>query len=327
MGCLQLTYEPTLKVIARTEKCERSGEGKSYAGAYKYKFQAQEWQEELGLNIYFFKFRMSDPSIGRFLQIDPLSDGYVYNSTYAFAENKVVSNYELDGLEAKLAIHGEGAGGTSYTKSDVNSFHARASTLEKNDGYNAEKVSNGAQLLSVLKTATAAEGSVEKAVIFAHGGYSGVFLNNDEGFYSNKNIGKNSASVPDMASSIKRGEIKFEDNASIVFGMCNAAASDNSIAFNITETTGVTTIGATGYVGPEIINGKESGNLVTDGTFIKSEMVYDISVVNPVTGLSEVLFTVASKSYADFFAENLKFNMTSRVVKTDLGNKINPTSY
>ncbi len=26
MGCLKLTYEPTLKVITRTEKCERSRE-------------------------------------------------------------------------------------------------------------------------------------------------------------------------------------------------------------------------------------------------------------------------------------------------------------
>ncbi|MBM6498164.1 type IV secretion protein Rhs, partial [Flavobacterium macrobrachii] len=40
---------------------------------YKYRYQSQEFQDELGLNIYFFKFRMSDPAIGRFLQIDPLS--------------------------------------------------------------------------------------------------------------------------------------------------------------------------------------------------------------------------------------------------------------
>jgi len=40
-----------------------------------------------------------DPQIGRFLQIDPLSERYVYNSTYAYAENDVVNSIDLEGLE------------------------------------------------------------------------------------------------------------------------------------------------------------------------------------------------------------------------------------
>ncbi len=43
-------------------------------------------------------------AIGRFWQIDPLAETYVYNSTYAFAENKVIANFELEGLEA-ISIH------------------------------------------------------------------------------------------------------------------------------------------------------------------------------------------------------------------------------
>jgi hypothetical protein len=42
---------------------------------------------------------MSDPSIGRFWQIDPLAEDYVYNSTYAFQENKMGMGVELEGLE------------------------------------------------------------------------------------------------------------------------------------------------------------------------------------------------------------------------------------
>jgi RHS repeat-associated protein len=66
----------------------------------KKKFQGQEYNDELGVNVYEFKYRMDDPQIGRFWQIDPLSDKYVYNSTYAFSENKVTAHIELEGLES-----------------------------------------------------------------------------------------------------------------------------------------------------------------------------------------------------------------------------------
>jgi RHS repeat-associated protein len=66
----------------------------------KWKFQNQELDDDLGLNWYGFKWRNHDPQIGRFIQIDPLSDKYEYNSTYAFSENKVTAHVELEGLEA-----------------------------------------------------------------------------------------------------------------------------------------------------------------------------------------------------------------------------------
>jgi len=45
-------------------------------------------------------WRNHDPQIGRFIQIDPFTDKYRYNSTYAFSENKVTAHRELEGLEA-----------------------------------------------------------------------------------------------------------------------------------------------------------------------------------------------------------------------------------
>ena len=59
--------------------------------------------DDLGLNWYGFKWRNHDHQIGRFVQIDPLSEKYVHNSTYAFSENKVTSHVELEGLEAANA--------------------------------------------------------------------------------------------------------------------------------------------------------------------------------------------------------------------------------
>jgi hypothetical protein len=46
-----------------------------------------------------FKWRNHQPDIGRFFNIDPLADKYVYNSPYAFSENQVVAFRELEGLE------------------------------------------------------------------------------------------------------------------------------------------------------------------------------------------------------------------------------------
>lgn len=77
----------------------------------KIKFQGQEFASKefsdgSGVDMYEFKWRMHDPQIGRFWQIDPLADKYIYNSTYAFSENHVTSHRELEGLE-KISIHSQ----------------------------------------------------------------------------------------------------------------------------------------------------------------------------------------------------------------------------
>lgn len=62
-------------------------------------YQGQEFTEDLDLNTHEWKYRMSDPAIGRFWQIDPLAEKYAYNSTYAFQENKLGMGTELEGRE------------------------------------------------------------------------------------------------------------------------------------------------------------------------------------------------------------------------------------
>jgi len=66
---------------------------------YQYKYQGQERQDELGLNWDSFKWRNYDYAIGRFMNIDPLAEDYVYNTPYAIQENKIGLGIELEGLE------------------------------------------------------------------------------------------------------------------------------------------------------------------------------------------------------------------------------------
>ncbi|MDH5379284.1 MAG: hypothetical protein OEW75_00425 [Cyclobacteriaceae bacterium] len=62
-------------------------------------FQDQEKIEDLDLGWVQFKWRNHMPEIGRFFNVDPLAEKYVYNSPYAFSENRVIDGRELEGLE------------------------------------------------------------------------------------------------------------------------------------------------------------------------------------------------------------------------------------
>ena len=72
--------------------------------SYRYKFQGQESDDEMygDNNEYAFEYRIYNPRLGKFLSIDPLTKDYVYNSPYAFSENKVIQFVELEGLETGL---------------------------------------------------------------------------------------------------------------------------------------------------------------------------------------------------------------------------------
>ncbi|QMU66530.1 MAG: hypothetical protein GKR88_21055 [Flavobacteriaceae bacterium] len=85
--------------------------------AQKWKYQGQELTEDLGYNMYEYTFRHYDPTIGRFFAIDPLAADYVYNSTYAFQENKLGLGTELEGLELRKHewLDKEGQNHVDYT--------------------------------------------------------------------------------------------------------------------------------------------------------------------------------------------------------------------
>lgn len=88
----------------------------------KQKFQSQEFDADLGLDMYSFRFRINDPKVGRFWQIDPLAEKYLYNSTYAFSENKVTSHLEQEGLETVplMGVPLAGGHGVMLVQGDVN---------------------------------------------------------------------------------------------------------------------------------------------------------------------------------------------------------------
>jgi RHS repeat-associated protein len=77
------------------------------ASGYRYQGQGQEEDNEFTEGRLVFEYRVHDPRIGRFLSVDPLRQQYAYNSTYAFAENRVIDGIDLEGKEYSTTRSGE----------------------------------------------------------------------------------------------------------------------------------------------------------------------------------------------------------------------------
>jgi RHS repeat-associated protein len=68
---------------------------------YRFGFNGVERENDMygSSNAYEFKYRMYDARIGKFLSVDPLTKSYPWNSSYAFAENRVIDGIDLEGKE------------------------------------------------------------------------------------------------------------------------------------------------------------------------------------------------------------------------------------
>ena len=267
MGCLKLHIEPlpNLRVIHRkkTEKPLKkmgcyypfgllhkgynnvvSSNGNALGQKDK-TFQGQKIDDELGLNWHAFKWRNYDASIGRFFNLDPLAEKFFYNSPYAFSENKVISHFELEGLEAVLAIT---SGKHHITGKNLS---ARGQYIKEARGgdaitkhFNSGGIDN---LVSAFKDATASDPKgIGFVAIWGHG-VPGRIWGENSGF------SVNTSDLSQLNNAIKNGDIKFADQAVIFIGNCNSATCGTgdvrSFAAELSKITGASVIGGNAQVG------------------------------------------------------------------------------
>ncbi len=80
--------------------------GDSYEGTLKngYLYNGKELFDDGDLNWYDYGFRNYDPQIGRFPQLDPLTDSYPFLTPYQYASCDPIANIDIDGLEGYDAV-------------------------------------------------------------------------------------------------------------------------------------------------------------------------------------------------------------------------------
>ncbi|WCL81583.1 hypothetical protein PPO43_00540 [Saprospira sp. CCB-QB6] len=77
-----------------------SGEG------YRFGFNGKEDDRDWGTqNIQDYGFRLYNPSVGKFLSVDPLASKYPFYTPYQFASNTPITAIDIDGLESNVRFN------------------------------------------------------------------------------------------------------------------------------------------------------------------------------------------------------------------------------
>ena len=97
-----------------------SGEG------YRFGFNGKEDDRDWGTqNIQDYGFRLYNPSIGKFLSVDPLSPDYPWYTPYQFAGNKPIWAVDLDGLEESMATLAQQRAQEAYLRQEISENELR----------------------------------------------------------------------------------------------------------------------------------------------------------------------------------------------------------
>ncbi|GEM_PF-3938048 len=99
---------------------------------YNYKYNGKELQTDLDINLYDYGARNYDPSIGRWMNVDPLAEAYFESSPYNYVANNPTNSFDPNGMWVVNI--------TSSTDKNGNINYALQFTAEEDD--DIESLSN-----------------------------------------------------------------------------------------------------------------------------------------------------------------------------------------
>jgi RHS repeat-associated protein len=267
------------------------------------KFQGQEFDQDMEVDLYQFKWRNHDPQIGRFIETDPLATKYEHNSPYAFSENKVTRHVELEGLESvypdprRMFVEGFGQYFSALT-SWMPSYKSEAHANIENEV--SAKVGN----VKVSDTKTWMENKVEVSSniheLFKSKGTSGKLFNVkitsgfvDENGWDSKREQKLSADIakagPLTISAIGKLQEEASGKKTVAAGVkVKAGYKYGEVAF------------ADEYYIAKQYTGKDAGTMYAgtkvsaDATFVIKQIVRDVHIVKGIPNV-QVLSTYQIK--------------------------------
>ncbi|MDL2142626.1 DUF6443 domain-containing protein [Flavobacterium tructae] len=128
LGNVRLSYDKTLAIKEENNYypfgLKHNGYNPVKFGVEnKYKYNGQELQDELGLNVYDYDNRIYDPATGRFLQIDPLAEQGRRWSPYNYCFDNPMYFRDPDGMWPILPSWNEVKGTYNQAKNTVSSIY------------------------------------------------------------------------------------------------------------------------------------------------------------------------------------------------------------
>jgi RHS repeat-associated protein len=148
----------------------------------EYLYNDKELFDEGDLNWLDYGFRNYDPQVGRFVQIDPLTDDYASINGYHYALNDLIGNVDIDGLYVGNIVNGAGNITVNEVSKGVYDVVAKTS-IKSVLAKQAAMVAGSNGLKNLLRSATELTGAIINAAIqiYSKGQqlYNTVSLNND----------------------------------------------------------------------------------------------------------------------------------------------------
>jgi RHS repeat-associated protein len=247
-----------------------------------YKFTGKELDPETGL--YYFGARYYDPQVSIWVSVDPILKKYLsgkVNGGVLNSKNLGLYSYTYNNPVILIDPNGKDVIGIAMFKEGVGrgTFSGRATRAVENAGgsrRNVSEVHTGQEFINALVNASKKE-PIDKLYVASHSGPVGLYGDSNSGFYSGPVSARlnnlvadgfenyeaptdSAAFLSDLKEKIKTGEIKFSEDAEIVFLGCNTARGGfglDSFVENLSEDLpSVFVTGAEGYSRPA--NARES---------------------------------------------------------------------